>query len=220
MITDDATQTNTDDSADAGTVLTEPTFTESLGVKDDSLKDFESADALAQAFLDKNREFEEFKTTVPALPESPDQYTFEGEGNIDEDTMGEFKKLAHENGIPQSAFQKIVEFDIARNKQMMDSFEAAEAEQIESLKGEWKNKFDANIEVARRAVKHFGGEGLAKYLDDSRLGNHSEMIKMFQKIGTLISEDALHSGPNHEPGPKRPQMEDGKPMLNFPSMQK
>jgi len=237
MITDNANTDNTNtgdgaapvDAAADGTLLTPtpgdetltptPTFQESLGVKNELLNDFTDADSLAQAYLDKQTEFEEFKATVPTVPESPEQYTFEGEGAIDEGAMGEFQKLAHENGIPLSAFQKIVEFDIARQTQQMEALEAAENQQIDTLRGEWKNKFDSNIELSRQAVKHFGGEPLAKYLDESRLGNNIEMIKMFFNIQSLIGEDGLHSGQGNNPI-QRPTMEDGKPMLNFPSMQK
>lgn len=51
--------------------------------------------------------------------------------------------------------------------------------------------FDKNVEMAKRVVQKFGTESFKKTLNESGLGNHPELVRVFSRIGKLMSEDQL-----------------------------
>lgn len=57
------------------------------------------------------------------------------------------------------------------------------------------DNFGKNAELAKRVVDRFGTEEFKKALNDTGLGNHPELVRIFAKIGRSISEDTLvHPG--------------------------
>ncbi len=49
--------------------------------------------------------------------------------------------------------------------------------------------FQEVTETAHKAVRRFGGDGLADYLEKTKLGNNPEMVRAFFLAGSAISED-------------------------------
>jgi hypothetical protein len=56
------------------------------------------------------------------------------------------------------------------------------------------DKLAANLAVAARAVDAFGTPALKEFFNKSGLGNHPELIRAFNKAGSLISEDSVVPG--------------------------
>jgi hypothetical protein len=52
-------------------------------------------------------------------------------------------------------------------------------------------KFAASAETAKRVVNRFGTEAFKKALNDSGLGNHPELVRVFTRIGRAMTEDQL-----------------------------
>lgn len=78
----------------------------------------------------------------------------------------------------------------------------AQVAQIEKNKTEWYSAAEAdkeiggavfkeNAELAKRVVKQFATESFIKALDDTGLGNHPELIRVFARIGKEMGEDRL-----------------------------
>ena len=66
---------------------------------------------------------------------------------------------------------------------------AAKEETLKNLEAEWKGQTAANLEIAKKAAIAVGGQELFDYLDKSGLGNNVALIKAFNKIGKMMSED-------------------------------
>ena len=52
-------------------------------------------------------------------------------------------------------------------------------------------KFAQSAEVAKRVVNRFGTEAFKKALNDSGLGNHPELVRVFVRIGKAMTEDQM-----------------------------
>lgn len=52
-------------------------------------------------------------------------------------------------------------------------------------------KFAENAELAKRVIARFGSDGLKKGLEETGLGNHPDLVRVFMKIGRAMSEDQL-----------------------------
>lgn len=137
-------------------------------------------------------------------PVVPEAYTFEPmEGfELDQEVLGEFTGIAKELGMSQENASKL----IGLQAKLMEKIEAQRTESInealEWQRNEWaaqvKNdpeiggdKFDATRAVAAKAVQAFGSDQLRALLNESGLGNHPEMVKLFHRIGTSLTEDKL-----------------------------
>jgi hypothetical protein len=79
---------------------------------------------------------------------------------------------------------------------------ANEAKADKELGGE---KFDENLAVAKGALKAFGTPELTQLLNESGLGNHPEVLRMFYRAGKAISEDSVLLGTsgNNAPDPAK-----------------
>lgn len=141
------------------------------------------------------------KAAADAVPES---YTFEPtEGfELDADTAAEFSEIAKGLGLSQEKASELVSLQA----KFSERTEAARAEKIEQLLTEqnerWADeirndkefggpRFDATVATASKAMQAFATPELRTLLNDSGIGNHPEMVKLFQRIGTSITEDSL-----------------------------
>jgi hypothetical protein len=78
---------------------------------------------------------------------------------------------------------------------------------VGELKKEWAgDAFSVNVELAKRAVTHFGGADLTKFLDESGMGDNIPLVKVFAAIGKALSEDTLKGGPGGGTPPAEPGM--------------
>ena len=74
---------------------------------------------------------------------------------------------------------------------------AAHNEWLETSKADKEfggEKLPENLGVARKALDAFATPELCKLLDETGLGNHPEVIRMFFRAGKAISEDKFVGG--------------------------
>lgn len=187
-------------------------FLGTLGVEDERLNTFSNVGELTKAFLEKDTAHTELQGTMPIVPDSPDKYTLEG---AEEAMVGKFQQLAHELGLSQEKAPELVKFFNTMGEQAEQAAFDKQVAGLESLRGEWKENFDANAAVAKQAVSKFGGDDLKMFLKESGLGNNPLLVKMFHKIGVAVSEDSLLTGPSNKNQSQRPTGVDGRPMLDF-----
>jgi len=180
------------------------------------LSGYKTPAELANAFIEKHTAHTEL-TGKYAAPESPDAYKLEIE-NAEESKA--FREMAHRLGMPQDMAKGLAEemnrvnteMNEAQEKVLGEAREAA----VESLKKDWGDDFDGKVEGAKKIVRTLGDENLAKWLDETNLGDVVPFIRFCQKVSTLISEDSLEEG-GHKTEPAR--TEDGRPMLRYSSME-
>jgi hypothetical protein len=155
------------------------------------------------------------------VPESADKY----ELPVPEGQDGGFAKLAsnwfHEAGVPKSAAQVIAKQwndHIANYLKEAEATEQAESgKQLDSLKGEWGDKFDTNSEHARRFMKASGWDDakIARY--EATFGT-ADMLKTFQALGAKMGEAGFVSGDGQGSGGVSPQQ--AKEKLNEARLQR
>lgn len=114
---------------------------------------------------------------------------------IDTQLFDSVKEIGTKYNIPKEAMQEMVD---GYAKRIADADTALQNQWAEVERG-WKDtaktdkeiggdKFDTNVEKAKRAVSTFGTPELKEALEQSRMGNHPEIIRIFARIGEKISE--------------------------------
>lgn len=113
-------------------------------------------------------------------------------------SLGGFTEVAKELGLSQDKAQKLV----SALRPTVDGYinQSAEkygrewAEQVKADKELGGADFDKKLAVAVSAYKNFSTPELQKMLEATRLGNHPEVIRMFYRIGTAMSQDTGVAG--------------------------
>lgn len=132
-------------------------------------------------------------------PESPDKYGMPqvklAEGvAIDDKMMGEVKAEFHKMGLTDKQFQGVMgrymNFLNTSVEQLARDREAKQAEASSTLKAEWKDNYDANLEIARSVVKEFGDDDVRAHLEETGWGNDPRLIKLFHTIGKGMLDDS------------------------------
>lgn len=168
-------------------------------------------------------------------PDKPTEYQF-GDTQLPEnlsslrDYDDAFKTMFHQVGLnaaQANALHKgIIDMVLDQNNRNSELSGQHQQRAIDALKNEWKDAYGANIELAVRGMRKAGelagvSDELTKFMNDSRLGDHPLLIKVFHAIGKAISEDtALGTGGLFNKEKDVPRGPDGRPMLRFPSMEK
>lgn len=106
-----------------------------------------------------------------------------------------FTSTAHKLGLSQKAAEGLYQWYMtsqdAEVQGSLDAYDRGRLEAEASLKEEYGAAYPQRVEFAHRAVKHFGGDDLVKFLDDTQLGNHPALIRAFAKIGMGMTEEQL-----------------------------
>lgn len=143
--------------------------------------------------LGRPAKVEEYELVRPQVPEElKDIITFDDE----EDKW--FKDLCFRRGLSKEAanslYQEQVQRAIATAQATLAENKRKKEESLTILKNEWKDKYDSNFELTKRAMDKFGSPELKQYLNESGLGNDPHMIKFFYNIGKAMAEDTFMGG--------------------------
>jgi hypothetical protein len=214
----DPAQGNTDAGAGAGGSAA-PSFIESLPEDlrgSEPLKAFESAEKLARAHLDA-------LAKIPVVPDKAEAYqlTIPDGHPASEQLVNQFKGWAFEAGLTQEQVARLGANYMAAEASIINQMKQADAEAQQAIRTEWGDKFEANTEVAKKAVLQFCTKEEVEYLNESRLGNNPTLVRMFWRIGQAMSEDKLfQGGPGIGGATHMERTSGGTPQLSFPSMEK
>ena len=106
------------------------------------------------------------------------------------------KEIAAKHNLPPEALQEMVDLYAGRMTEAEGKINNQWKEIEEGWKTDAKNdqeiggdKFDVKLEKAKRALKVFGSDGLNEALEQTRIGNHPELIRLLSRIGEKITED-------------------------------
>lgn len=117
---------------------------------------------------------------------------------IDSDSMSVFKQVAEELSLTQEQAQTMLE-------KMAPAMNARQTELMSKAREDWVKQstddkefggdsLNKNLAVAKKAMDAFGTPELTKLLNESGLGNHPEVIRVFYRAGKAISEDGFVNG--------------------------
>ena len=116
---------------------------------------------------------------------------------FDEETINLYAEAAKEAGLSQ-AKADIILGKIAPHlaQQQIKAVEKASAEWEAASRADPEfggDKLNENLSVAAKAIEQFATPELKTLLNESRLGNNPEVIRLFYRVGKAISEDGFVS---------------------------
>ena len=175
-----------------------------------SLKTFDSVDKLAKSYVnavkmiggnpdnmvaipDEGEKWDDFYNKI-GRPEKANDYEFGDEnGELDG-----FREFAHDTGLTQDQANNILKLygDIQEEQEesQQNSLEELRTNTTMELQKEWGKNFDGKMDYAKRAFAQFASPELSQLMDESGMGNHPEMLRVFAKVGELMGEDSLVVG--------------------------
>ncbi|WP_275075852.1 peptidase [Providencia rettgeri] len=138
------------------------------------------------------------KKPVSAAPEKY-EFTAGKDQELDKEAVAAFEPIARELGLSNEQAQKIVDvYGSTIIPQIAKQQEAAWQKQVtewaETVKADKELGSVESIGNAQKAMDQFGTPELKQYLNDSGLGNHPELFRIFSRIGKAMSEDGFVSG--------------------------
>lgn len=142
------------------------------------------------------------KTDKAKAEQVPEKYEFKSpvEGQeLDAEMTALLDPVARELGLNNEQAQKLVD---TYGKEILPKIEARQAENWAKQTEAWANEvktdkeiggdsFVANVGLAQKALDTFAPAGLRKYLEDTGLGNHPDLVRCFVKVGKAMSEDSM-----------------------------
>lgn len=158
-------------------------------------------------------------------PENAEMYSFKApeglpEGAYNAETEAAFKQLAFQNGLTDQQANQLHGWFWQNMQAGMQATKERTDTAINQLKGEWKDKFEANAVMANRAFDKFGGNNedvqklVNSHVDGVALKDHPVFAKIFYEISKVISDDLLSDGESHG---GRPQSDEAVARQMFPN---
>lgn len=127
---------------------------------------------------------------------APEKYEFQTpEGVVvDDTTVQAFSEVAKELNLPQDAAQKILDkvapVMAQRQAEVLANLATSWVEGVRADKEIGGDNLQQNLAVAKKAMDTLGTPELRTLLNESRLGNHPEVIRFMLRAGKAISEDS------------------------------
>lgn len=150
------------------------------------------------------------------LPESVEEYelnTPEGV-EIDDDFIKGFKEQAHKNGVLPKQAEGLMNWYLEHTKGLMEGQQQETAQQkadnLKKLQTEWGEAYSNKMKRAQIALREIAGENkdemnaLFEALDKTGMSTNPAMIKAFDKVADLLSEDTFKGEAEKTFGVKSP----------------
>lgn len=145
--------------------------------------------------------------TVPAVPEKYEFTVPDGE-SITPEVMEAYSAAAKDLKMSQADAQKML---VAMAPALRANAATQHTKAVEAWSASSKadqefggTNLKENLGVAKQAVETFASQGLRTLLEESGLGNHPEVIRMFYRVGKSISQDRLVTGTRNVSAPSDP----------------
>ena len=115
----------------------------------------------------------------------------------DEAWLGKWKATAKEHGLDSAKAQKLFDLHVEAQLAADKAADAAAAKEQEgwmaTLKADEKlggDKFDGSVATARKAMQKFASPELRKFLQETGLGDHPELVRFAHAVGKAMAEDS------------------------------
>lgn len=131
-------------------------------------------------------------------PKQPSEYEFDGEDKNAPEWTNYWKQESHKLGLTKTQAKSLSAAFNAQMTQMVkahnDRLQAEVTTATEKLKSEWGDKFDTNVELAKRLYqKHIGNE-FDKDFDAGTGTTRLSTIRLLVKVAALTGEDRSPQG--------------------------
>jgi len=179
---------------------------------DPALKVFKNATGLAKSYINAQKMIGQKGIIKPGKDASDEEWSafynhfrgddFEkyevnkGESKVDDEYFADFKKAAYDAGLSPKQAESLFNHNEKKIGEAQQKFQEKMAEhqnaQIESLKGEWGNDFDARLRIANQAmvdISEEAGIDMVKHLKEIGMQNDVTLIKFLYQAGKATLED-------------------------------
>ena len=130
-------------------------------------------------------------------PDTPDGYRLQVPAGGDQAFAGEASKWFHEAGLSGRQANALAERFNAHVGQVeaaaQQQYAARSQQDADELRAEWGERFEANVEMGRRAARQFGLEGGEVAAMERALGTR-KLLTVLSKIGRGLGEDSFEGG--------------------------
>ena len=120
----------------------------------------------------------------------------------DQGMIDGFKGVAKDLGLKGEQAQKVADWYFKATEQAAQQAQHKQEEQFVKWAEESKSDkeiggkdFQANLNVALKAMRTYADKDAIDLINQTGLGNHKAMIRMFAKIGKALGEDKLPGAP-------------------------
>lgn len=156
------------------------------------------AEAAAKAAADAKAA----EAKAAGAPEKYEAFTIAEGFEAKPEQLAQFGELAKSLNLNQANAQKLVDEHIKAMTGLRDSMETARIEMeagwrkaTESDKDFGGANLPANLALASKALQQFGTPELTKFLtQDTKLGDHPEILRLFARVGKALGEDTHIAG--------------------------
>lgn len=125
-----------------------------------------------------------------------EKYELNIEG-IEEESLKDFEAFVNEYQIPKEAAEEFVKGYVEKSqKALEDSITNTLKEWEEQVRNDKEiggDKLEENLSIAKKAAKEIGGDSLIAALEETGVGSHPEIVRVFVRIGKLLEEDKVLS---------------------------
>ena len=133
-------------------------------------------------------------------PKDAKEYEFDGEDKNAPEWTNHWKQVSHSLGLTKTQAKNLSTAFNAQMTQMVEAHNAKIAGEVtaatEKLKSEWGDKFDTNVELAKRVYqKHIGTE-FDKDFDAGTGTTRLATMRLIMKFAALTGEDRSPQGGN------------------------
>ncbi len=120
---------------------------------------------------------------------------------VNKAVLAEFTEMAKKAGMTSDSASEMVAWQFsklqasaAEQQGVIDQQEADWGKELKSDKEFGGDNYEATVNNAKKALRKFGGDDLAKSLGELGVGNHPGLVKAFAQIGAALGEDSSDAG--------------------------
>lgn len=128
-----------------------------------------------------------------AAPAAPFEYQAPEGVELDQDALGEFKALVHEEKLPAETAKKLADIAVKMAQKQADSHRTLVEGWAESVKADKEiggDKLPQTLAVAKKALD-LAPPGMKDLLNSTGMGNHPDVVRWAYAIGQKLSEDTF-----------------------------
>lgn len=136
-------------------------------------------------------------------PEQYEEFTLGEDVKFTDEGLNDLKSVFKELNLSQDSAQKIVDkfatAQVAVNKDVVLASAKRWAEETRNDPEIGGANFKQNLGVASKAYRQFASPKLQAVFEESGLGNHPEVVRLFVKLGNEMAQDKGVRGEGSEP---------------------
>ena len=183
-----------------------------------NINKFGSAEELAKSHINAQRMIGADKIPMPQTdedwanvygrlgrPDEANNYEIKmPEGmDINQDMQDSFKAFAHKEGYSQKQVQNLVDWQLSNDsnsqEQSAQASEQAHQQASDSLKAEWGEAYDQNVNLAIRGASEFLSESDKEFMNTALIdgvpaGEHPALLKLFNNVAKGMMEPSEIEG--------------------------